>query len=301
MEDRRKLMKNAHGQSDGDFIKLDIATRLEVKQAPENKGAAFRFYKNEESIYVTKTISGIYVGDANIMTAYDDDLGTKGGTYFTTPYFTIKDSVVVLAPSKKGGVEAAFRGTVVEAESWISANSTSGRPTKRKLVYLLTKSGLITVQTNMVIFIDQIKHIKELLFDNLLDMTPATYDSKNPGISKKAQDILGKFAAKNPPNYASMCVGQPLTDEFWLQCNAQEVFETFVKWKAQTTDVTKKVTEVEPEEELPMPTSRFTREESSPKNTNVDYDAADRDAITLRAAKPLPKALEEMPEDDLPF
>jgi hypothetical protein len=297
MTDRRQRMKAAQG-SGQDFIKLDIARRYDIKD--EGGVIAFRTYDKEEgkSSFSTKPIRGVLLGSANIMTAFDDDLGSKGGTYTSTPYFTNSDNIAIMA-GDKGGYKAYFRGTVADAELWINANTTSQRATKRKVLYLLNMQGIVSIETNMTIAIDQMGQMRDSLLDNFVKLTPAIYNPDEPDISKRAQEFLGKFAKKNPPKYAKIELDKPISDEAWAALNGDGVLDQFLAWQKSIK------TEVAPAPSLTEAAEQYTpRVESAEifprKNNNVNYDEVDQAHET-----PIPEAPagsdDDNENDDLPF
>jgi hypothetical protein len=288
-EDRKQRMKAAQG-SGQDYLKLDIAKRYELKE-DESGNMAFRTYdkEKEENVFLNKPIKGVLLGSANIMTAFDDDLGSKGGTYTSTPYFTNSDHVAIMAPDK-GGYKAFFKGTVPEAELWINANTTSQRATKRKILYVLNMQGIVSVETNMTIAIDQMGQLKDSLLDNFVKLTPMVYDPDNPGISKRAQEFLGKFARKNPPKYAKIELDKLITDEAWDALNGDDVLDHFLAWqKSVKTEVVPATSLAEvAEQHRPQEAEIFPK-----KSNNVDYEELDKKAEDSYN--------NEDPGDDLPF
>jgi hypothetical protein len=287
---RREKMKQAHGGS-GDFPKIEIARRYDLRT--EEGTPHFRYYDSEkqEDVFSRKPIQGVLLGTANVMSAFDDDLGSKGGTYFTTPYFTKDDRVAIMAASG-GGVKIYERLSVEEAELWIAANTTSQRATKRKLLYILNMNGIVTVETNMTIAIDQTNQLRDSLLDRYVKLTPTIYDPNNPKISKKAQKFLGKFASKNPPKYADIELSEVITDEHWEALNGDEILEGFLAWKKfisspKAANITHQETE---EYHAPKEAVIFPEKSEKKGMPNVDYEELDKQAYQ-----------EEDPGDDLPF
>ncbi len=295
MSNRREKMREAHGGG-SDFVKLDVAMRYDLKD-DESGNISFSYYSREEEkhLFSRKPIEGILIGSANIMSAYDDDLGTKGGTYMSSPYFTNNDHVALFAPGKSG-YDVVFRGLVSEAEAWINANSTSQRATKRKVLYVLNLKGIISIITNMTIAIDQMRQVQESLLDNFVKLTPRRYNPDSPNISKKAQDILGKFARKNPPKYANIELSGVITDESYNTLKGDEVLDKFLAWKKSiSVEPTNAIPSVKTEPEPVVPRQG--------KVSNVDYEKIDRGR---EAAEIFPKRKEEVFEEpeydnDLPF
>lgn len=288
MANRREKMKEALG-GQSDYPKLDITRRYDLRS--EDGLMQFRYYdtEKEENVFSRKPIQGVLLGSANILSAFDDDLGAKGGTYFSSPYFSNTDKIVILGRDK-GASKISFRGSVEDAEGWLAANTTSGRASKKKILFILTLGGVVSIETNMTIAIDQMNQMKDSFLDYLVKVTPHTYDPENPGISKRAQDFLGKFAKKNPPKFAKIELSTAINDEIWEQLGGDAALEMYIAWKKHISAGKEAVVEDHPI--VPEVKTKITAEGermASASTRNVNYEDIDK----LRG--------DDNEDNDLPF
>ena len=230
-------LRGSQGSS-SDYVKLPIVQIYKLKEVDKNP--VFAVYDKEEKkdVFSKEPITGIYIGSAMKMSSFDDNIGKNGGQFFSSYYFN-KEKIVLFKPGKT--LEKAIVGNMDEVEAWIANNTTSGKPNKKRCFFILTAEGLIEVQTNLSISIDQEKKYKDALSEKYIILIPAQYSKTDKNVGLKTHEILGKLAIKNPPCYACISVGELITEEDFETWGADEVIETFTKWKEQNTKTPEKV------------------------------------------------------------
>lgn len=251
-----------------DYPKIEPSFFLKMKEIEGKAVFAYWSKEKEKDIINSQPITGMLVGTAMNMEAYSDDLGRNGGSYKSTYYFNKSHQLGILAP-KKDGFGIVFKGTAVEAETWLNKEAGT-MPHKKAILFILTVKGeLIAVQTNLSIAIDQLNAFKgkETLFDNMITLTPRIFASDNKDISTKCKTILGKFASKNPPKYAEISVAGAITDEWIEEVNGETVIDKFAEWKKYVLDSNVTVDEKK-EEEKPM-IDRTTEKYVAPENPKL--------------------------------
>lgn len=215
-----------------DRPKIELSYFFRMKEDEKGR-VAFNYYDKdkdkEKDVFIVKPLMGMHIGTAMTMEAYSDDLGSKGGTYRSTYYFNKSHKMGVLAPTK-GGFGIVHQGTAEEIESFMQQKS-GGAVHKRAVLFILTQKGdLIGVQTNLAIAIDQLKKVKDKTLDYMITLTPSLY-GKDANVTANCDKILGKFAAKNPPKYADISVGDAI-DEAWVDSIDGETFiDMFTEYK----------------------------------------------------------------------
>jgi hypothetical protein len=240
----RDKLKQSQG-TEKNFIKLDILHRIEVKaikttrqiEDPQTKEMVdvvkktptFQYYdptkKDDESkgyVKFQQNIEGILIGSAMQLSIYSKNLNAS---YFSD-YFISKNNVIVFDPSKK----KAFQGTLDGAKSWFAAN-TDGKPTNRKVLFVLTKKGLFAITTNLTIAIDQLNSAGTSFQSKYIVLSAAIYKHDSKTISKKAKEFLGAVVSENPPNYCEISVGKEFTDDEAKAMDIEKHIDLFEIWK----------------------------------------------------------------------
>lgn len=227
MSSFKDRLKESQGQGSS-FPRLPVVHTVELKEAGTD--IEFQVYDKDQKANVkyADVISGILIGTAMQVSSYSDNLGRNGGQYKSDFYVNNKN-VVLFGPTAKG-YEVMCKGTMDEVEKYINDNST-GSAKKRQAIFVLTPAGLLAVVTNLSIAIDQIGKYREELTEKQIVLTPTLFNEKDESISKKAKEYLGKFRQKNPPKYAAISIGQPITEELWEALKADYVIEQFTAWK----------------------------------------------------------------------
>jgi hypothetical protein len=83
----------------------------------------------------------------------------------------------------------------------------------------------------MTLGIDMVNGIGEKSQSNFVIVTPKVFSHDDKTIGRKAKEVLGKLAAKNPPAYAALSVGDEITDMFANAVNLGGVIDQFIDWK----------------------------------------------------------------------
>ena len=157
-------------------------------------------------------------------------------------------NIVLFAP-EKGSYKKVVSGTIKDVESYL-VQVRSKQVSKKKVLFLLTKSGLIAISTNLSIAIDQHPKIKDELNTHQIVLTPKILSPEDTSISKKCREFLGKVIKENPPKYANMTVGNEITDEMAKELDIIPVIDMWDAWYEfaqkgmDTTLVTEKKEEV---------------------------------------------------------
>lgn len=212
--------------------KIEIARRLSVKM---NDGTPmFVEYDKDAKTnnYSSAKLEGVLLGNCMIMEAFSDTLGRNGGTY-RSDYFFKKDRVTLY-----GGGDKVFSGTADEVDAWVAKNTSEKGAKKRMVLFLLTRDGVVAITTNMTLGIDAVNGIGNMSQTNLVTVTPKLFSQSDKSIGRKAKEVLGKLAAKNPPAYASLAVGEEIDDMFATATNLGDVVDQFLEWKTYKMSTT---------------------------------------------------------------
>jgi hypothetical protein len=209
----------------GSSPKIEIARRLTVKM--NNALPMFVEYDKEtkENKFTAEVLEGVLLGNCMIMEAFSDTLGRNGGTY-RSDYFFKKDRVTLY-----GNGEKVVSGTADEVDAWVAKNTSEKGAKKRMVLFILTSSGVVAITTNMTLGIDMVNGIGEKSQSNFVIVTPKVFSHDDKTIGRKAKEVLGKLAAKNPPAYAALTVGDEITDMFANAVNLGGVIDQFIDWK----------------------------------------------------------------------
>lgn len=239
---KEKLSASQGGNNQ--FVQLPLKYSFSMAE-DEQSETAFKSWnkETEQNEFYYEPLKGIYIGGAMKLSAYDDNLGSKGGNYFSSHYVN-KENIVLFEPGKT--IKRVCQGNMEEIEKWIATNTTSRAPRKKWCIFLLTEQGLVEVQTNITIAIDQLKKNKEAISERYVILVPTLYSPDND-LSKSCKEMLGKFATKNPPKYASLSTGELITEMDFENWDTENVIETFKEWKKQKASI--QTTAAEPKAE----------------------------------------------------
>jgi len=290
-----RLKNSQRGGNFSDAPKLTISYSMDVREHTQKPGTiAFSFWdKGEEEgaekvqKFVSKPITGVYMGSAFVIKAFSDDIGTKGGTYYTSYYFKNTDIVTLMKPGRDGRSEKCFSGNIEGVKSFL-VNSRC-QPKVIRCLYVLTNAGLVKIETNTTIAIDQMNKIEKELATNKLVLTPCLYDPETKTISKRGKEFLSKLAAKNPPKYAELSLGSPITDQEATDWNLDAALDEYIAWKEfkESKDNQGKTTETD------HPDPSVTRQADKEGNASPYLNNGGRLGMAQQSAP------EE--ESDLPF
>lgn len=224
----KEKLQSSQGSANN-IPKLDILHRITLK---ENNGEVyFAVWDKAEKVNVQfpVPIEGILIGQAMEAISYSDNLGSKGGNYTSSHYFTNNDAVALFAPSAKG-YDVVHKGNMASIEAFVKENST-GNLKKKQVLFVLTQEGLLAISTNLTIAIDQIKTNKEALSERYVILHPQLYNATDKTISARAKGFLGKLVKTNPPKFATISVGELISEEDFTDWKAEEMIANYSKWK----------------------------------------------------------------------
>lgn len=234
MSYKDKLKKSQRGNFN-DAPKLTIAYNFDIKEHPTNGKICFSFWDKAEEEeektqkFSSKSITGIFLGAALKLTAFSQELGKNGGTYYTSIYFKNTDIVTLFAPGNDGKSIKKFSGNIEAVKSFL-VNSRC-QPKVHRCLYMLTKNGLAKIETNVTIAIDQLNKIEKELTEKKITLTPMLFDPESKTISKRGKEFLSKLAIKNPPKYAEITLGSEITDQEAEEWGIEAAIDEFVAWK----------------------------------------------------------------------
>ena len=233
----RENLKGSQGQGNR-FPRIEVEKRLRVKDNPENGKVSFEYWDGDKKIFYTNPIMGIFIGAVNTMQCFDQNYGSKGGSYKTSYYTSNNDNIVVFDPAFR----KCFTGTKEQINTWAASMQMEKFSSKKHLIVLSRQGGVVDVESNMILFIDQINKLdKDTFMDYFIKLSPMEFDvATNPlNVSANGIKYLGPFAAKNKPKFAFIERGDPLTDEiydsFGGDGKADEAVEMFKAWKEFTS------------------------------------------------------------------
>lgn len=221
----RERLRNSQGSS-SDFPRIEPDVILTVKTLDDGQ-TVFQYYKDEKNVNVVKPIAGIYIGGVFHLTSFCESLGKNGNNYFSDYYLTNKR----IALFKPGG-GMVVKGSLEEIEHYLLAVGSKSVKKRRVIFLIVEKVGLVAVETNITISIDQFRTFEKGTFvDNMMVLSPHVWYEGDPNVSKKAIEVMGKFIKKNKPNYALIEKGDPITDEYYDLLDGDAYVDQFEKWK----------------------------------------------------------------------
>jgi hypothetical protein len=223
-------LKKAQRGNAGNAPRLNIVKQLEIRV---NDGKpAFHWYNPEtkEDEYTTESIGGVFINAAIKITAFDRYLLAKGGTCFTSLYFSNADNVVLFEPTATG-VKKVMTGTPIAIKEKL-ATIPGVQAKVSRILFILNESGLLAIKTNISIAIDQMKKYETDLGEKMIILTPTEYDINDPDISKVCKEKhLGALAATNKPKYAKITMGDALDEDILESLNVIDVIDNFTAWR----------------------------------------------------------------------
>ncbi len=249
---REKLKGGQRSGSGSAGPKLDVSMWLAA--AGDTKGVpSFTWYDRvkKEKKFSKKAITGIFLGSAMRISAFSTELGSNGGEYTSSVYFNREMPISVWYRSAKGQTKLC-EGNLEFVEEAL-AKAASDKPSKRQILFILTDKGVVAVETNLSIAIDQLHAAtgedENIFIENYIELTPTLYDPEDKSISDKAKKYLGPFAPTNPPKYASISINGDLDDA--TIDTALSVIEQYQEWKEHRIGAVAETTE-EAQEEAPV-------------------------------------------------
>lgn len=258
LSERRK--KSQGGTSN--FVTLNVTKRYEIgKSSDDPNQTVFKWWnKDEKENYESiSPIIGIYLGYAIQLVAYSPNLGSKGGSLTSSPYLT-PDKIALFDERGNFIMEDHF----LEIQS--HCNSEGANVKKLELLHIFTKDeGLISVRTNQILAIDQLKRFKEELQGCMMVLTPQQYDPEDKTITTKAKGHLTQLAVTNKPRMAYITIGSEILqqDETPEYQDALTNWEEWVKFKEKGGS--DEVKEEKESNDTDSPSPSLSDEQSSPE------------------------------------
>ena len=206
--------------------KLNVEAYIDMGES--NGKAAFKIYSKEkkENLFMSKPITGIFIGHAMTFEAFDKDCGANGGSWKSRVYFAKTDTVFVFEPGKD---KHAFKGTVEEALAFLSKRNLIAK--KKYGLYILTDRGLLCIKTNVTLGIGDYNTCEKEIDQRMVSLVPTIYDANDASIPKKTHGYLGKIAASNPPKYAKMVLSEEINEEKAISWGIFAVIDEFKAWR----------------------------------------------------------------------
>lgn len=276
---------------------LNIVQRISLKEINGNVVFSRWDKDKKENVEVPSPIQGILIGQAMEATSYSDNLGSKGGNYTSSYYFTNADNIALFAPTSKG-YEVVCKGNMEAIEAYVKKEST-GNLKKRQVLFVLTEDGLVAVSTNLSIAIDQIRTHKDALTERYIVLEPDLFNEKDETISKKAKEYLGKFRTKNPPKFAAISVGELISENDFDVFGTTSVIEEYRAWKEFKTKGGVESVQVETVEEEKEPV--HYNKTSNQMQPNQNAGAIEPVSHETKKSKKHTTENASTPSDDLPF
>ena len=224
-----RLKNNQGGQEEAP--KLGAIYHFEMKKNENrNNEVGFAYSKkdeqgNYETKFIHKPLEGILLGTAMRLSAFSSELGRNGGSY-KSDYYWDRKNIKLYNPIEK---KVACEGTMEQIEAFCVSNA-ENKGSKRQVLFVLTKLGVVTVTTNLTIAIDQYSVVRNNTAENFIKLTPELFNPTTSKVSSSGQKYLGKFAKKNPPVFASIELGRTITDEDAVNLKLGEVLDTYETW-----------------------------------------------------------------------
>lgn len=265
MSNIKEKLKESQGGGNA-APKLNLYQRIAIK---DNNGIpCFTVYDKDQkaNVIIEAPIKGILIGQAMEASSYSDNLGSKGGNYTSSYYFTNNDKIALFAPTSKG-YDVVCSGNMEEIEAFIKKEST-GNLKKKQVLFVLNENGLIAVTTNLSIAIDQIRTNKEALSECYIILNPQLFAEDDTTITKKAKEYLGKFRTKNPPKYAAITVGELITEDDFQKWNTDNAIAEYALWKEFKTKGGEEKPEAKPHVSEAPPTDSDWTDLMEPVNEN---------------------------------
>jgi len=280
----RDEVAKGHEQKTVPKFRADI--QIELKQH-DNK-SCWKWYNSEteEEVFADRPIEGILIGTANRKQVYGKDLGSRGLTLTTTPYWASTDPVVVFA--KQAGAKAEFKGTAEEAEEYMF-NQAKSNVSTRKILFVVSKDACVEINTNMSLTIDLLSQFEKGTWENFFCiLTPKLFTGEEEWLGKRAKKALGELAVKNPPTYAFIEKGKEIPDEVGELWDVESYAKAYNEWHEHYKGLRTKDRGEQPEQTQDLAEAPDFASELPPPNVTGPEKKA-----------PKPKSKEK--EDDLPF
>lgn len=223
----RDRLKETQGQG-SNIPKLSIHSRVDVSKAQGGAGS-FKIYNvtKKESVDFNHPITGILIGKACVLTAFDMNLRK----YYKSGYWISKNNIRMFSPIDN---DPGKRGTKEEVTEYLRSKGLTNPPSTKQVLFILGKGGLMALTTNISIAIDQFQELGNVFTDFMITITPKTFSPmiQDYRFSKSTYDMLaGPFNPEKPPTYAEMSVGPEITDQIEREYNLEPYIDEFIAWR----------------------------------------------------------------------
>lgn len=211
--------------------------RVDVREDETTGALSFSWYNKEtkksESI---ESIVGAKLGNCMSTEVYDDSI--KKSWYSNYVFDTSNENTMIFDPIKKG---KAFDKPInfQDAKNWLLTHVGGTVKSFYTIwVYSVNDDCIYAVKTNSTIGIDQINKLENKIKDgHLITLTPKKY-SADFKFSGKVKDGFLKFAAKNPPKFANVEIGEKITKDSPFIDGLDLAMDEFNAFKAGFVGVT---------------------------------------------------------------
>lgn len=277
-------LQEAQGGSTIQAPKLHVDKYLQLKK--KDGKPVFAKFVDGEMQTTDKPIEGVIISAFMRLTAFDDNLGTKGGTYRSTLFTKKTDKIAIFDISGR----KVFGGVVEEGKQWMAQNTTAGRAKTEQVLFLVNDNGVYSIEHSITLGIDGMNLSKSYRRDYMVKLVPTLYDPNDMEISERAKEQLGKLAAKNPPVFAKFYKGREITEDIAEKWGLTDKAQTV---KAMREFASQDQAKAQADDTQPEPPSDTDDSPPMP-GTNEEHQANAVDTGSVQDE-------EEPPEDDLPF
>ena len=172
------------------------------------------------------------------------------------------------------------------------------KPSMKRVLWVATKAGLMSITTILATDIDQSKRIKdEVWLDKMILINPEVYDKTDNRFSDRVHKALK--IARSPLAYAYIDAGKEITDQVVEQFKVEEYIDMFLAWKnyMNNTGVTEEQIINEKQNEVDEKVKDFE------KNNPLYAESLSSGEFDKKPSAEQKKERPNMPEesDDLPF
>jgi hypothetical protein len=227
MENWKDQLQQSQKQGGGDYPKLSPDYRITLTN--KEGVALFKFYdaskeKEKRVSEVKGTITGVLIGSAMKISAFDQNHGNNGGSYNSTYFIAKSNRIVLFSPAGNKTI-----GNCDELKAAITQES-SANPSLKRALFIATKGGLLVIETNLTMDIEQFKSFdKDVFLLKMIKVSPKLYDKDDSSFSDRAHKNM-KIASA-PPAYTNIEVGSEITDEIAIEYEIMKHSKAYNEWK----------------------------------------------------------------------
>ena len=234
-KDKLSESQKTAGSARPDFLK-HVTMRLEMKDDKSSgKGnTAFSYWDRdkEEKVFINKPLTGVLIGSAMKLSSFDKNIGRNGGTITSSIFYKLADNAIAFASG-----EIEFKGTAGSIKEEIL--NQAGTCKTLRVYYILNENGLYEISTSISFSILEVGGIEPSLFSsNLAVLTPNIYNPSDSKFDARFKKILGKLAETNKPRYASISIGETITDEYAEKIGLEPIIDKYTEFREYTSGQT---------------------------------------------------------------